>query len=76
MGEVHDMATQRLVIPGIVKNGLVVLQNDAPLPEGVHVDILIGLAEMTPELQAELAQCEQASDEAWAMIDQWEAEDR
>jgi hypothetical protein len=76
MGEVHNMATQRLVIPGIVKNGLVVPQNDTPLPEGAHVDILIGAAEMTPELQAELAQWEQASDEAWAMIDQWEAEDR
>jgi len=29
------------------------------------VDIVIGPAEMTPELQAELAQWEQASDEAW-----------
>jgi hypothetical protein len=47
--EVHNMATQRLVIPGIVKNGLVVPQNDTPLPEGAHVDILIGPAEMPPE---------------------------
>jgi len=46
------------------------------LPEGARVDILIGPAEMTPELQAELAQWEQASDEAWTMIDQREAEDR
>jgi hypothetical protein len=74
--EVHIMATQRLVIPGVVKNGLVVPQNDTPLPEGAHVDILIGPAEMTPELQAELVQWEQASDEAWTMIDQWEADDR
>lgn len=70
------MATQRLVIPGIVKNSLVVPQNDTPLPEGARVDILIGPAEMTPELQAELAQWEQASDEAWTMIDRWETEDR
>lgn len=76
MGEVHNMATPRLVIPGIVKNGLVVPQNKTPLPEGAHVDILIGPAEMTPELQAELARWERASDEAWAMIDQWEAEGR
>jgi hypothetical protein len=34
IGEVHNMATQRVVIPGIVKNGLVVPQNDTPLPEG------------------------------------------
>jgi hypothetical protein len=70
------MATPRVVIPGVVKNGLVVPQTDTPLPEGAHVDILIGPAEMTLELQAELAQWEQASDEAWSMIDQWEAEDR
>ena len=70
------MATQRSVIPGIVKNGLVVPQNDTPLPEGAHVDILIGPAEMTPELRAELAQWERASDEAWSMIDQWEADNR
>jgi hypothetical protein len=62
------MATQRLVIPGIVKNGLVVPQNDTPLPEGAHVDILIGAADVTPALQSEYAQWEQASDEAWAMI--------
>jgi hypothetical protein len=40
------------------------------------VDILIEPAEMTPELQAEVAQWEQASDEAWTMIDRWEADDR
>jgi predicted DNA-binding antitoxin AbrB/MazE fold protein len=76
MVEEHTMATQRLVIPAIIKNGLLVPQNDTPLPEGAHVDILIRPAEMTPELRAELAQWEQASDEAWTMIDQWEAEDR
>jgi hypothetical protein len=52
---VHNKATPRLVIPGIVKNGLIVPQNDMPLPEGAHVGILIGPAEMTPELQTELA---------------------
>jgi hypothetical protein len=76
MIEVYNMATQRLVISGIVKNGLVVPQNDTPLPEGAHVDILIGASEVTPALQTELAQWEQASDEAWAMIDQWEAENQ
>jgi hypothetical protein len=70
------MATKRLVVPGIVKNGLVVPQNDTPLPEGTHVDILIGPLEVTPELQAEFAQWEKASEEVWTMIDQWETEDR
>ena len=70
------MATERVVIPGIVKNGVVVPQNDTPLPDGVHVDILIGPADVTPELQCELDQWDKASDEAWAMIDQWEVEEQ
>jgi hypothetical protein len=74
--EVVPMASERLVIPGIVKNGLVVPQSDTPLPDGAHVDIILGSANMPPELQAELAQWEKASDEAWAMIDEWEAEER
>jgi hypothetical protein len=60
------MATDRVVIPGIVKNGMVVPQNDIPLPEGAHVDILITLTDVTPELKAELDQWDKASDEAWA----------
>jgi hypothetical protein len=71
-----NMATERVVIPGIVKNGMVVPQNDTPLPDGAHVDILISPADVTPELQSELDQWDKASDEAWAMIDQWEAEEQ
>jgi hypothetical protein len=70
--KVHNMDTKRAVIPGIVKNGLVVPQNDTPLPDGTHVEIIIGPADVTPALQAEFDQWEQASDEAWAMIDRWE----
>jgi hypothetical protein len=75
MLEVLKMATKRLVIPGIVKNGMVIPQNDTPLPDGAHVDIILGPADITPELQAEFAPWEKASEEAWAMIDQWEAEE-
>jgi hypothetical protein len=76
MVEVFPMAAERLVIPGIVKNGLVVPQSDTPLPYGAHVDILLGATDMPPALQAELEQWEKASDEAWAMIDEWEAEEQ
>ena len=69
------MATERLAIPGTVKNGIVVPQNDTPLPNGAHVDIVIGAADVPPELRAEWAQWETASDEAWAMIDWWETEE-
>jgi hypothetical protein len=70
------MATERRVIPGIVKNGLVVPQNDTPLPEGIHVDIHIGPADVPAELQSELDHLEKASDEAWAMIEQWEVDEQ
>jgi hypothetical protein len=55
------MATKRVVIPGIVKNGLVVPKTDTPLPDRAHVDIIIGPANVTPALQAEFDQLEQAS---------------
>jgi hypothetical protein len=70
------MATERLVIPGVIKNGLVVPQGDATLPEGAHVEIVIPALEVTPELRAEFDAWERAGDEAWAQIDQWEREER
>ena len=70
------MVPERVVIPGIVKNGVVVPQNDTPLPDGAHVEILLSPAEVPPELQSELDRWEKASDEAWAMIDEWEAEEQ
>ena len=66
------MAAERAVIPGIVKNGVVVPQGDASLPDGARVGILLEPPQLTPQLQAELAQWEAASDEAWSMINQWE----
>jgi hypothetical protein len=74
--EVHNMDTTRVIIPGIVKNGLMVPQNDTPLPDGTHGHIIIGPPDVTPALQAEFDQWEQVSDEAWAMINRWETKDR
>ena len=70
------MKTERWTIPGIIKDGVVVPQSNTPLPNGIYVDILIRPVDMTPELKSELDQWDKASDEAWALIDQWEAEDR
>jgi hypothetical protein len=69
------MATERVVIPGVIKNGLVVPQGEVALPEGVQVEILIPALELTPEWRAEFDAWERAGDEAWAQIDQWERED-
>ncbi|MCR4413123.1 MAG: hypothetical protein NUV77_11945 [Thermoguttaceae bacterium] len=66
------MAAEPTVIPGIVRNGVVVPQSETPLPDGARVGIVLEPAQLTPQLQAELAQWEAASDEAWSMIDRWE----
>ena len=70
------MVAERVIINGVVQNGVVVAQGDVKLPEGAHVEIVIESPIMTPELQAEFDMWERASDEAWAMIEQWEKEER
>lgn len=69
------MSEKRFMIPGIVQNGMVVPQGEASLPEGAHVGIVLGPPQVTPELEAEFGQWEQASDEAWARIDEWEKDE-
>jgi hypothetical protein len=59
-------------IPGIVRNGVVVPQTGTVLREGSHVEIVLEPADVPPQLLAEIAQWDRASDEAWAMIDAWE----
>lgn len=68
------MAVDRLVISGIVKNGVVVPERDAKLPEGVRVEIALSFADISPELKAELEAWERAGDDAWRKIDEWERE--
>jgi hypothetical protein len=68
------MTTGRLVIPGVVKDGLVVPQGNTPLPEGASVEIVIVPPQEEPGLQAEFDAWDRAGDEAWAQIDQWERE--
>jgi len=57
---------------GIVQNGVVVPQSNAALREGTHVEIVIESSGVPPELLSEIAMWDKASDESWAMIDQWE----
>jgi hypothetical protein len=64
------MATGPLVIPGVVRNGVVVPQGDTVLPEGAEVQIT--LPPVPPELQAEFDAWERLGDEAWGRIAEWE----
>ncbi len=68
------MAVDRLVIGGIVKNGVIVPEGDAELPEGARVEISLSFADISPELKAEWEAWERAGDDAWRMIDEWEKE--
>jgi hypothetical protein len=69
------MPAERVVIPGVVRNGLVVPQSKARLPEGAAVEIVLSPADVSPELEAEFVAWDRASDEAWRLIDQWEQEE-
>jgi predicted DNA-binding antitoxin AbrB/MazE fold protein len=66
----------RATIPGIVKNGVVVPQSKQSLAEGTHVEIIVEPTVVPAELKAEMDAWDGASDEAWAMIEKWEAEDQ
>jgi hypothetical protein len=69
------MPEQTIIIAGLVKNGVVVPEGSATLPEGAHVSIVITPSEIPADLREEFAAWERASDEAWAMIDDWEKEE-
>jgi hypothetical protein len=66
------MAIERLVIGGIVKNGIIIPDGDVKLSDGTKVEIMISAMEIPPELRAEMDAWERASDDAWDMIDKWE----
>jgi hypothetical protein len=70
------MTIEGLVIGGVVKNGVILPEGDAALPEGARVQIIVSAGRVPPALQSELDTWERASDEAWAMIDQWEKEEQ
>ncbi len=61
------MAAERVIVSGIVRNGVIVPEGEVKLPEGVHVEIL--MPEVPPELQAEFDAWEAASDEDFAAFE-------
>jgi hypothetical protein len=72
------METEPVVISGLVKNGVIVPQGPNQLPEGTLVAIVVPSRslELAPEVLTELDAWELVSDEAWALIDQWEREEQ
>ena len=69
------MATERMLIPGVVKDGVIVPQAEVPLPEGMQVGIFLLPEGIPDELESELAAWDRAGEEAWNLIDEWEKED-
>lgn len=70
------MSTDIRIVPGIVRNGVVVPQGNSELPDGAHVNIVLQPAEMPQELKEELEAWQRVGDQAWQMIDKWEAEEQ
>jgi hypothetical protein len=69
------MPSNPRIIPGVVRNGVVVPEGDTTLPEGTRVEIVLPFIAITPELQAELSAPGQAGDDAGRTVDQWEREE-
>ena len=70
------MAAEKIVVGGVVRGGVVVPEHRLALPEGAQVEIVFPFNRLSPELQAEFDAWDRAGKDSWAMIDQWEKEER
>jgi hypothetical protein len=70
------MTTGPATLRGIVRGGVIVLEGPAALPEGTEVTVTVPAAVIPAELRAEFAEWERASDEAWALIEDLERQDK
>ena len=66
------MISERMKIHGVIRGGVVVPDTHQSLPEGTEVEISFDPAELPQELKDELEAWNRASDDAWAMIEDWE----
>lgn len=64
------------LLRGVVKNGVIVPETGAQLADGTAVEFRLLPTAFTPEEQAEYDGWEKLGDEAWAMIDEWEKEEK
>ena len=69
------MATEPIVIPGVVRNGLVVPRGDTPLPEGAQVSIVVPAPPVSTSAPGEAGASERGGDEGAAPTEQWEREE-
>jgi hypothetical protein len=68
------MITERLRIHGVIRGGVIVPDSHLTLPEGTEVEISFLPTELPQELQDELSAWDRASDDAWALMAEWEKE--
>ena len=68
-----SMTMDPVIVPDVVRNGVVVPQAGVVLPEGAEVQITVP-APVPPELKEELDDWERLGDEAWGHISDWEKE--
>jgi hypothetical protein len=68
------MATERMIIQGVVKDGVIIPRGEVPLPEGMQVGIFLPSEAFPDELRTELEAWNRAGEEAWNLINNWEEE--
>ena len=70
------MAIEQIMFRGTIKQGVIVPDTEMELPDGTPVQIMVIPLTVPSELQAEFDAWECLGDEAWELINQWEAEEQ
>ena len=66
------MITERVRIHGVIRGGVVIPDTRVTIPEGTEVEISFVINELPRELQEEFEAWNRASDDSWAMMEEWE----
>ena len=69
------MSEHTMTVRGVVRNGVVVLNPPAALPEGAEVEVGVLPTEFTPEERAEFETWDRASAEAFRVIEDLERQE-
>jgi len=69
------MSENRHMFKGVFRNGVIVPTIDFDMPDGAEVEFKINYFEFAPAEQVEFEMWATLGAEAWAMIDEWEAEE-
>ena len=70
------MSVEPLKLKGVVRGGVIVFEAPYPLPDGTEVEFIVTRDVFTAEEQAEFDAWDRLGNEAWAMIEEWEKNEK